>query len=164
MKKIIYFISSLLLLIIINGCAGYEPIFGSENLKFKIVNYSIEGDKILGNKIYSKFYNLSQSNKDNQDIRNINLYINLTKSKTGTSKNIAGKILEYKINLSTKIRIQDNVTNKNILNSEINLSGKYKIQDQYSKTLNLENQLIENLINNMYQDLLITFSNNLETQ
>ena len=50
-----------------------------------------------------------------KDIRNINLYINLTKSKTGTSKNIAGKILEYKINLSTKIRIQDNVTNKNIL-------------------------------------------------
>ena len=54
MKKKAYSIFSFILLIIINGCTGYEPIFGSTNLEFKIVDYSISGDKKLGNKIYSK--------------------------------------------------------------------------------------------------------------
>ena len=35
MKKIVGPIFSLILLIFINGCAGYEPIFGSKNLQFE---------------------------------------------------------------------------------------------------------------------------------
>ena len=34
-------------------------------------------------------------------------------------------------------------------------SSVYKVQDQYSETIKLENQTIENLINKTYQDLLI---------
>ena len=55
MKKIAYSIFLFILLIFINGCAGYEPIFGSTNLQFEIADYSIEGNKILGNKIYSNY-------------------------------------------------------------------------------------------------------------
>ena len=69
MKKIVGPIFSLILLIFIDGCAGYEPIFGSTNLQFKIADYSIEGNKILGNKIYSKLYNLSQSKKDDSKFK-----------------------------------------------------------------------------------------------
>ena len=80
MKKIFYFACSITLLLIISGCVGYEPIFGSKNLKFKITNYNIEGNKmfgnkILGNKIYSKLYSLSKSKKNNQDVKNIDLLI-----------------------------------------------------------------------------------------
>ena len=32
------------MLICINGCAGYEPIFSSSNLQFKITDYVIKGD------------------------------------------------------------------------------------------------------------------------
>ena len=43
----------------------YRPkcttIFGSKNINFNIANYSIEGNKILGKKIYSKLFNLSKS-------------------------------------------------------------------------------------------------------
>ena len=63
MKKIPYLFISFIILINIGACAGYEPIFGSSNLEFKISEYSISGDKKLGNKIYSKLYNLSQSVK-----------------------------------------------------------------------------------------------------
>ena len=59
MKKIIYLICSIFLFIFISGCAGYEPIFGSNNLQFRIDDYTIEGDKTLGNKIYSRLYGLS---------------------------------------------------------------------------------------------------------
>jgi len=49
MKKITYPILSFIILVFINGCSGYEPIFGSTNLQFEIADYSIEGNKILGN-------------------------------------------------------------------------------------------------------------------
>ena len=61
MKKITYLTCSFVLLIVINSCVGYEPIFGSKNINFNIANYSIEGNKILGKKIYSKLFNLSKS-------------------------------------------------------------------------------------------------------
>ena len=61
MKKITGPIFSFILLIFIDGCAGYEPIFGSTNLQFEIADYSIARDKKLVNRIYSKLYNLSKS-------------------------------------------------------------------------------------------------------
>ena len=62
MKKISYIIASLIIFININSCVGYKPIFDSTNIQFKIINHSIEGNKKLGNKIYTKLYNLSKSN------------------------------------------------------------------------------------------------------
>ena len=56
MKKNIYAIYSLIIFFLINGCAGYEPIFSSGNLNFKISKYTIEGDKRLGNEIYSRLF------------------------------------------------------------------------------------------------------------
>ena len=64
MKKIIYAFLLLTLLSIINGCSGYKPIFSSSNLEFEIADYTIKGDKVLGNQIYAKLYNLSKSSKD----------------------------------------------------------------------------------------------------
>ena len=162
MKKIISIVVSFILLIIINGWAGYEPIFGSKNLKFKIANHSVEGNKILGNTIYSKLFNLSES-ENSENLRSINLYINVSKIKSPTSKNNAGKILEYKVIVNTKVKIEDDLTGDVILNQSFEKSVNFKVQDQHSKTLSLENQSVENLINNIYQDLLINFTNKLET-
>ena len=68
MKKITSIIILFILLIFINSCAGYKPIFGSSNLQFEIADYSIGGDEKLGNQIYSKLYNFSRSNKNQEDI------------------------------------------------------------------------------------------------
>ena len=70
MKKISYLFISLILLINISACAGYKPIFSSSNFQFKIINYSIVGDKKLGNQIYSNLYNLSKSNENNANKQN----------------------------------------------------------------------------------------------
>ena len=155
MKKITYLTISFILLIGINACAGYKPIFSTSNLQFEISDYSIKGDQNLGKKIYTKLYNLSQSNKNNTAVKNINISIEVSKDKTVKVKNSAGKILEYKISLNTNIEIKDYFTNDQILSHNFNYSSSYKTQDQFSDSLRLENKTIENLLDKTYQDLLI---------
>ena len=161
MKKIIYPIFSFILLLFINGCAGYEPIFGSTNLQFEIADYSIEGNKILGNKIYSKLYSLSKSKKDDQNLRSVDLVIKVSKDKNVTTKDSAGKILQYKITLNTDIKVTDFITKDKILNQIFVSSLTYKVQDKYSDTVDLENRSIEDLLNKTYQELVTRLAQNL---
>ena len=161
MKKVIYPIFSFILLLFINGCAGYEPIFGSTNLQFEIADYSIEGNKILGNKIYSKLYSLSKSKKDDQNLRRIDLVIKVSKDKNVTTKDSAGKILQYKITLNTDIKVTDFITKDKILNQIFVSSLTYKVQDKYSDTVDLENRSIEDLLNKTYQELVSRLAQNL---
>ena len=161
MKKVIYPIFSFILLLFINGCAGYEPIFGSTNLQFEIADYSIEGNKILGNKIYSKLYSLSKSKKDDQNLRRVDLVIKVSKDKNVTTKDSAGKILQYKITLNTDIKVTDFITKDKILNQIFVSSLTYKVQDKYSDTVDLENRSIEDLLNKTYQELVIRLTQNL---
>ena len=161
MKKVIYPIFSFILLFVINGCVGYEPIFGSTNLQFEIADYSIEGNKILGNKIYSKLYSLSKSKKDDQNLRRVDLVIKVSKDKNVTTKDSAGKILQYKITLNTDIKVTDFITRDNILNQIFTSSITYKVQDKYSDTVDLENRSIEDLLNKTYQELVTRLAQNL---
>jgi len=161
MKKVIYPIFSFILLLFINGCAGYEPIFGSTNLQFEIADYSIEGNKILGNKIYSKLYSLSKSKKDDQNLRRVDLVIKVSKDKNVTTKDGAGKILQYKITLNTDIKVTDFITKDKILNQIFVSSLIYRVQDKYSDTVDLENRSIEDLLNKTYQELVTRLAQNL---
>ena len=161
MKKITSHIVLFILFILINSCAGYKPIFTSSNLQFEIADYSIGGDEKLGNQIYSKLYNFSKSNNSQEDITSIFMTINVVKKKEATAKDSTGKILEYKISLNTAVRAKNYLTEDEIINNEFAFSSSYKVQDQYSETIKLENKLIENLINQTYQELLIKFSENI---
>ena len=161
MKKISFFLISLFLLINIGACTGYKPIFGSSNLEFTIADYSITGDNKLGNQIYSRLYNLSQSTKKTSEAKNIYILINVSKNKNATAKASTGKILAYKINLSTTVIVKDFITDNQILNENFVLSSSYKVQSQHSETLRLENRSIENLLNETYQNLLIKLSENI---
>ena len=164
MKKITTLPFLFAILISIYACADYKPIFGSANLQFEIADYSVEGDRKLGNKIYSKLYNLSKSNKNQKGITSIVINIKVLKEKNSTSKDATGKILEYKINLNTKIIVQNYLTNDILLDKNFTSSSSYKVQDQYSETIKFENKLIEDLINKSYQELLIKLSENIFTK
>ena len=167
MKKIIYLLIPLILLIYINACSGYKPIFGSSNIsniQFKIADYSIKGNKKLGNQIYSKLYNLSNLNKNNPEAQSIYISIEVLKDKTATVKSSAGKILEYKISLNSNVIVKNFLTNNEIMSQNFSSSSSYKVQDQYSGTVKLENTTTENLINKTYQDLLIKISENVSTE
>ena len=158
MKKTSFLIISLLLFINISSCTGYTPIYSSSNFNFKIENYSLKGEKRLANLIYRKLYNVSLNNKNKLNAQSIILSIEADKERKATVKNNAGKILEYQINLNTKIIINDFLTDKRILNKDFNYSISYKVQDAHSDTLKLENKNIDNLIDKTYQDALVQIS------
>ena len=161
MKKNNYLIFPIFFLILVSACVGYEPIFKSSNVQFKISEYSIEVDKILGNKIYSKLNNLSKSQKNDPNSRSISIIINTTKNKKEASKDSTGKILEYKITLNTKIEIKDYQTNSQILNQTFTSSIIYKLQDQYSDSVKLENKSVNDLIEKTYQEIIVRISENI---
>ncbi len=164
MKKITFLIISSIIFIYINACTGYTPIYSSSNFNFKIEDYSLKDEERLANLIYRKLYNVSLSNKDNSGAQSISLSIETNKEKKPTVKNSAGKILEYQINLNTKIIINDFLTDKRILNKDFNYSISYKVQDEHSETIKLENKNIENLVNKTYEDALIKISEILTEQ
>ena len=149
--------------ILANGCAGYKPIYSNSNLEFKIVDYTIKGDKRLGNKIYSKLYNLSRTKKNLDSDKSIILLIDTSLNKNETSKDSSGKILEYKLTLIAKIEILDFLSNDRILYQAFVSSLSYKVQSQYSETIKLENSSIEDLIDKTYKDLLVKLAQNINT-
>ncbi len=164
MKKIIHHTIFTILLFYISGCSGYKPIFSSSSIKFNIINYSIEGEKKIGKKIYSKLYNLSQSKKEDPEIKNIDLLISVSKNKEATVKSSTGKILNYRITLNAQVSMRDIYTNNQLLERNISYSDSYKVQDQYSETIRLENKSIDNLVNKIFQDILIDLTTALTTQ
>ena len=163
MKKIIHSIFSLYLLIFVNSCVGYEPIFKT-NLQFEIADYSLAGDEKLANQLYFKLYKLSNINKDKSDRESVSIFIKVIKSKSPTVKNSAGKILEYKINLNIQVIVRNFLTGGEILSEIFDSSSSYKVQDQYFETTIFENRSVENLINNAYEELLIKLSENMLTK
>ena len=162
MKKIIHLTILLILLLNIAACSGYKPIFSSSNLQFKISDYLIKPNKKIGNQIFSKLYNLSENNKNNLEAKNIDLTIEVSKTKDATIKNNAGKVLEYRINLNTSIIVRDFLTNEEILNQNFTYTSSYRVQDQHSDTVKLENKTIENLTNKTFEDLLIKMSDSFQ--
>ena len=161
MKKIFYSIFILVAFILINACTGYKPIYSTTYLQFKIVDHEIKGNKLLGNRLYSKLNFLSKSKNNDQNIRTIVLILDVKKTKSSTSKDSSGKILEYKINLNTTVEAKDYLTNKSILKQNFNSSLNYKIQSKYSDTLTLEGKTINDLIDKTYLDILFNLSKNI---
>ena len=158
MKKISCLLISFILLLSIVACAGYKPIFNTTNLKFKISDYSIVGNKKIGNKIYTQLHNLSKSSKDNNEVKKVELLIKVLNEKNSTTKDKTGKILAYKINLSTTIILKDFSSGSEILNQNFSYWETFNVQDQYSETIKLEKKSIENLIDKTYKELLIKLS------
>ena len=157
MKKITFFIISIVFLSFATGCAGYKPIYTTD-LQFEIADYSLKTNKKLGRKIYSKLYNLSKSSEKNSNIRSINIIIDTTKNKDAAAKDKTGKVLEYKVSLTVNIIIKDYLTDDEILNKNFAYSSVYTVQNQFSETKKLENKAVENLINKIHQNLLVNMS------
>ena len=161
MKKILYSIFILTSFVLINQCAGYKPIFATTDTQFKIVDKEIVGNTSLGNRLYSKIHALSKSKNNEQNIKNITLILDVGKTKSPTSKDSSGKVLEYKINLNAIVEAKDYLTNKSILKQNFNSSLNYKVQSKYSDTLTLEGKTIDDLIDKTYQDILFNLSKNI---
>ena len=151
----------ILFVILTSSCTGYKPIFSESNFKFNITNYSISGNKNVGKQLYLKLNNLSKLNKNNPDIINVYLLINSTINKIPTAKDRAGKVLGYKIAVSSTITMKDSSIGDELVNESFETSSTYKVQEQFSETKNVENDTLQNLINQIYDNLLIKINQNI---
>ena len=160
MRSINYIILSCFLIIFIfsNSCTGYKPIFNSKNLNFEISSHLISGNKKLGNQLYSKIKKISQDSKDQKSPYNFNIIINIEKNKDATVRSSTGKILEYKISLNTSFKVEDFITRDELINTQLNYSMAYKVEEKHFDTIKAESKAIENLMNKIYQELLIKLS------
>ena len=158
MKKKLKFIFPIFFIIFLFSCAGYEPIYKSASLKFKIEEHEIQGDNKLGNNFYSKINRTLQYNENNPESRSINILIDISKDKKATAKNNAGKILEYKITITSKIIVYDYLNGNEILNKNFNSSLSYKVQEQFSETIKIENKSIDDLLSRMHENFLVELS------
>ena len=160
MKKRYFLILSLILIFFISGCTGYKPLLNSSSLMIEIKNYTIEGDKESAERIYVKLANLlKSSNKENK--KKIDLFLDTSKSKEPTIKDKSGKIIEYKITLNTILSVKSYETGSLIFSKNFTNSLSYKVQNQYSESVTTENKAVDNLINQTYQELLVTLIQNI---
>jgi hypothetical protein len=161
MKKISLLLILVFVITNISACVGYKPIFSSSELQFRISDFKLEGDQRLDKQIYSKLYSLSKNTNSSKDLRNVFLEIRSSKEKNATAKNTAGKTLEYKISVNIDIFIRDHISKEEIMNQNFSSSTSYKVQDQLSETKKLENKSIEDLIERIFQDILVKLSENI---
>ena len=161
MKKISLILILIFVITNISACVGYKPIFSSSELQFRISDFKLEGDQRLDKQIYSKLYSLSKKTNSSRDLRNVFLEIRSSKEKNATAKNTAGKTLEYKISVNINIFIRDHISKEEIMNQKFSSSTSYKVQDQLSETKKLENKSIEDLIERIFQDILVKLSENI---
>tara|TARA_B100001123_G_C14926309_1_gene873862 strand:- start:280 stop:765 length:486 start_codon:yes stop_codon:yes gene_type:complete len=160
MKKKYFLILPLILIIFTAACTGYKPIFNTSSLMLEIKKHTIEGDQKLGEIMYLKLSNLLKS-RSKESKKNINLFIDISKNKEQTVKDKSGKILEYKITLNTIVIVKNYETNNLIFSKNFSNSLNYKVQSEYSESISVENKTIDNLINQTYQELLVTLIQNI---
>ena len=160
MKKRYSLILLSILIVLISGCTGYKPLFNSSSLMIEIKDHTIEGNQNLGKRIYFKLENLLKS-RSKENKKNIDLSLDVSKNKKPTVKDKSGKIIEYKITLNTILIVKNYESGNLIFNKSFSNSSNYKVGDQYSESVNMENKTIDNLINQTYQELLVTLIKNI---
>jgi|TARA_B100000212_G_scaffold17540_1_gene11923 hypothetical protein len=143
MKKIIL----ISLVIFLSNCAGYKPIFTSDQTNFYIEKIEISDDNKLVRKLVK---NLKPYSIDNGK-QSITLKLDLNKQENVIMKDAKGDPASYEI----KIKLNVDVITKdgnNKLNFEENFtfnnqSNKFEL-NQYKKNMetNLTNRIFENLI------------------
>jgi outer membrane lipopolysaccharide assembly protein LptE/RlpB len=136
----------LLYLLILTNC-GFEVVNNRSN--FKITELDASGDKKIS--FYLKNKLLLNSNNENNNLINLSIISNKTKSIK--EKNISNQITKYEININTKVeyKILENETYKKFTVSK---NGFYDVGAKHSDTLNNEKDLINLLIEEISEDIL----------
>ena len=135
-KKIFY---CLIFLILLGNC-NYKPLINNNqlsNLKFK--NIQTSGDKRIVQLVVNKL------NTSKDETGNLNLSINGEKKIDVSNKATTGKILEYSINLTYNIEVEDKKIRKIIFSKTISKTRTFKASSNYSGTIDSEKKIIDNI-------------------
>ena len=156
MKKIIYYVMPLVLLLSLNNC-GYKAIYTSQNTNIKIVKYYIKGNDELSKKLYSKLNEILVLD-ETRVIKEVTAEIYAVKDKSIMTKDSSGNASSYKITINADLIIIDITSNETLFDGSINTSEMYKVLSQGYQTEKLEEKVISNLIERSAQEFLLRIS------
>ena len=135
-------------LILLTGC-GFKVIDKRELLNFNIKEISTNGDKRINFELKNKLssYNDTNSNKI------IKIELDTKNTKSIKEKNVNNEITKYQIKVVVNVKLirTDNLNN---LEFSVEREGNYVVDDKFSKTLNNEKRLIDNLIDKISEDII----------
>ena len=115
-------------------------------LKFKDIQ--TEGDKRIVQMVVNKL------NTSRDQTGNLNLLINGKKKIDVSNKSTTGKILEYSLNLTYEIKVEDRKRREIIFSKVISKTRSYKASSNYSGTINSEKKIIENISSSVAKQII----------
>ena len=144
--KIIY----ILLFIIISGCE-YQAMYGTKEINLRVEEMKLTGNNNLNKKI-NGYFNYYKNNENYSKI--IDVHIDSSLKKEISSKDRKGNAKTFKLSVSIKLDIFEN--EKIIKTNIFNKSSNYKSLDNKFDLNQYEENLINNLLNDIWQDIEIT--------
>ena len=136
------------ILVLINNCSGYSPIFTSNQINFYIEQIKITKDDKLLRKIVKNLQPYTAQN----DKKKISLELSLDKEEFVILRDSKGdpSTLEIKMTLEVLVKLPNNKNKKIQLREKFtfdNQSNKFEL-NQYKKSMesNLSDKIFENLI------------------
>ena len=141
----------LLLIIFSFSHCGFEPMYSSNKLNYKINIDKINGDKLINNKIVSEIKRNSGSN--NEKVFNID--INTKYEKTIISKDSKGSVSDYQLTASTNFLISHNGTTETVLFVEKqNVKNNSNLFEQKNYETTIKNNFAISLVRKLNLKLL----------
>ena len=138
------------LIIFINNC-GYTPIYSNKDKNFVINKIEFFGDTEV-NKILSNRLNIYKNNADAK--RFFDIVINSKSIKTTLTKDKKGNPAQFSQSVSVNLIITDIINNTEI-QQNFTESSTYDSSDNKFDLKKYENNLIKNMSEKIYSDLIL---------
>jgi len=135
----------------LSGC-GYQPLFNAENQKFSIKKFELEGNKRLGSLLKN---NLITSSKEGN---NLTITIKASKKNVIANKSDTGKVLEYSVSLNFEITATEYEKKEIVLSGVYSREQNYLAAEVHLDTLNSEKKAMENMIETIANEILISLT------
>ena len=138
------------LIIFINNC-GYTPIYSNKDKNFVINKIELIGDNEV-NKILSNRLNIYKNNADAK--RFFDIVISSKSIKTTLTKDKKGNPAQFSKNVSVNLIITD-IVNNTEMKTNFSESITYDNSDNKFDLKKYENNLIKNMSEKIYSDLIL---------
>ena len=157
MNKINYIaVIPLAIIFLVTSCS-YQKMNSTDQKKFFIQEFEIDGDTRESFIIQKKIQRFSNKDSTNK----IKILIKLTKNKTIKEKNIQNKVTKYNLSLLADVKIVELNTTNEIKRTFV-ANQTYDVDDNYSNTVNnskaANNRLIDKIVDEILDQLRIYYS------
>tara|TARA_B100001996_G_scaffold189961_2_gene145290 strand:+ start:3596 stop:4069 length:474 start_codon:yes stop_codon:yes gene_type:complete len=134
----------ILIMLLVTGCVGYEPLYSGNESNFNIGKIDYKGTDIkIAKKIGKSLKNIIRS-KNN--LKKIDIIINLKKDKKIATKDDRGTTTNFEMLIIINIIATETSNNETLLEKEYSFQKIYQNKSTASETANLESKMIDDTV------------------